>query len=109
AATNAFPQSDVLFVAVNLQETSDQVRTFLQEKSLDCAVALDRSGSVAAQFGVSGIPHTVVLGHGGIVEKIKVGYHPQAGKDLEQAIQQMLDGTWNREQTSPSTNQPMRD
>ncbi len=97
AATSKFDESQVIFVAVNLQESPDQIRTFLSDKQLTLRVALDRSSSVAPTFQVSGIPHTVIIGQGNIVEDVHVGYQPGSGELMQTTLQQMLDGTWKRE------------
>jgi thiol-disulfide isomerase/thioredoxin len=96
AATSKFDESKVLFVAVNLQESSDQIRSFLTEKQLSPHVALDRSAAVAPAFQVSGIPHTVILGPGNVIEDVHVGYQPGSGETMQTTIQQLLDGTWKR-------------
>lgn len=96
AATSEFDSSKVIFVAVNQQEASDQIRGFLAERTLSPIVALDRSGAIGQQFQVSGIPHTVILGKGNVVEDVHVGYQQGGGESLQIAIQQLLDGTWKR-------------
>jgi thiol-disulfide isomerase/thioredoxin len=96
AATSRFDSSQVIFVAVNLQEASDQVREFLAERELSPRVALDRSGEVARKFEVSGIPHTVTIGRGNVIEDVHVGYQATGGELLQSAVQQLLDGTWQR-------------
>ena len=101
AATSKFDESKVIFVAVNLQESSDQIRTFLSDKQLTPRVALDRSSSVTPTFQVSGIPHTVIIGQGNIVEEVHVGYQPGSGEMMQITLQQMLDGTWKRVTEEP--------
>ena len=96
AATSKFDESKVMFVAVNLQESSDEIRAFLSDKQLSPRVALDRSSSVAPTFQVSGIPHTVILGPGNVIENVHVGYQPGSGETMQTTLQQMLDGTWKR-------------
>jgi len=96
AATSGFDESKVIFVAVNLQESSDEIRTFLSDKQLSPRVALDRSSTVAPTFQVSGIPHTVILGPGNVIEDVHVGYQPGSGETMQTTLQQMLDGTWKR-------------
>ncbi len=96
AATSEFDSSKVIFVAVNQQEASDQIRGFLTEKSLSPTVGLDRNGDIAQKFHVSGIPHTVILGRGNVVEDVHVGYQQGGGESMQIAIQQLLDGTWKR-------------
>ncbi|MBL8814067.1 MAG: TlpA family protein disulfide reductase [Planctomycetaceae bacterium] len=103
AATGKFDKSKVLFIAVNQQESSDQIRNFLAQEKLDPTVALDREGSIGQSFKVSGIPHTVIIGPGNIVEDVHVGYSPTGGENMQVAIQQMLDGTWKRPQKSEGT------
>ncbi|MFN9720109.1 MAG: TlpA family protein disulfide reductase [Planctomycetota bacterium] len=102
AACRHFDASKLMFVAVNQQEAPDQIRRFLEEKQLSPIVALDRDGSIGQKFDVSGIPHTVIIGAGGIVEDVHVGYQSGAGEEMQMSLQQMLDGTWKR----PSPNAP---
>ncbi|MEJ7595452.1 MAG: TlpA disulfide reductase family protein [Planctomycetaceae bacterium] len=102
AATSKFDESKVIFVAVNLQESSDQIRSFLAEKQLSPRVALDRSASVAPTFQVSGIPHTVILGPGNVIEDVHVGYQPGSGETMQTTIQQLVDGTWERAEVVPA-------
>jgi thiol-disulfide isomerase/thioredoxin len=106
AATSKFDESKVMFVAVNLQESSDQIRTFLSDKQLTPHVALDRNSSVAPTFQVSGIPHTVIIGQGNIVEDVHVGYQPGSGELMQTTLQQMLDGTWKRAWKREADDQP---
>ena len=96
AATSKFDESKVIFIAVNLQESSDEIRAFLSDKQLSPRVALDRSSAVAPTFQVSGIPHTVILGPGNVIEDVHVGYQPGSGETMQATLQQMLDGTWKR-------------
>ena len=85
-----------MFVGVNLQESSDEIRAFLSDKQLSPRVALDRSSAVAPTFQVSGIPHTVILGPDNVIEDVHVGYQPGSGETMQITLQQMLDGTWKR-------------
>jgi thiol-disulfide isomerase/thioredoxin len=106
AATSEFDSSKVIFVAVNQQEASDRIRGFLTERKLSPTVALDRNGEVGQKFQVSGIPHTVILGPGNVVEDVHVGYQQGGGESLQIAIQQLLDGTWKRPSTAPAQQAP---
>jgi thiol-disulfide isomerase/thioredoxin len=91
AATDTFAQKDVIFVAVNLEEPVDRIRAFLDRQNLSPDVALDRGSVIARQFGVSGIPHTVVLGPGNIVKHVKVGFSKGAGQKLSAVISELLE------------------
>ncbi|TWT57872.1 Thiol-disulfide oxidoreductase ResA [Thalassoglobus neptunius] len=103
AATAEFDPEDVLFVAVNLQETPQEVRAFLALKGWTPEVAMDSAGSVASDFAVSGIPHTVILSPGNIIESVHVGYRENGGIEMRTTIQQILDGTWER--PTPNTDE----
>lgn len=99
AATGRFDKSQVIFLAVNQQESADVIRRFLSERQLTASIALDRGGDVGRQFQVSGIPHTVVIGRGGVIEDVHVGYQQGNGDSLQLAIRHLLDGTWKRPAT----------
>jgi peroxiredoxin len=62
----------VLF-AVNLRETPDKAEKFMNDNNLSLEVLYD-DGKVAQQFGVSGIPHSVVIGRDGKIAAVVVGY-----------------------------------
>ncbi len=100
-ATSQFDSQKVIFVAVNLRESSQKVREFLKREELAPKVALDSDGSVATLFGVSGIPHTVIISPGGTIENIKVGYSETAADRMQEIIGKILAGTWKREETTP--------
>ncbi len=106
AATSEFDSSKVIFVAVNQQEASDQIRGFLTERKLSPIVALDRNGEIGQKFQVSGIPHTVILGPGNVIEDVHVGYQQGGGESMQIAIQQLLDGTWKRPASQPGSEAP---
>lgn len=93
-ATAGFDPDRVIFVAVNLQESPQVVRGFLKSKDLNPVVAMDESGGVAGRFHVSGIPHTVILSPGLKIEEVHIGYRQNAGEEMRQAIEKMLDGTY---------------
>lgn len=74
AAAGEFDESQVIFVAVNLEETKDRINEFLTQRNLAPLVAMDRGSVVARQFGVSGIPHSVILAPGMKVQHVTVGF-----------------------------------
>ena len=94
--TSQFDSSKVIFVAVNLREAAQPVRTFLARENLSPAVALDSTGEIGSQFGVSGIPHTVIISPKGVIEYVKTGYSPTAANAMKETIEKILDGTWER-------------
>lgn len=99
-ATAEFDPEKVLFVAVNLQESPQVVRSFLKENHLSPVVAIDETGGIANRFRVAGIPHTVILGPQQTIEQVRVGYRANGGEELRDTIKAVLNGTWMRPQPS---------
>lgn len=67
-------EDEIALLAVNFDETSDQVRTFLDENALDgLPVALDPDSSARRSFGVQAIPTTFVIDAEGVVRFMKLG------------------------------------
>jgi len=53
--------SDLVIVTVNLQESKDVVSKFMTENKYTFPVWLDSQGAVANQYGVSGIPLSLMI------------------------------------------------
>jgi peroxiredoxin len=77
----------VVFYAVDLEETPDEVEQFLKDEKLDIPVLFDSDQAVAKLYGVSGIPQTVLIGKDGTVQVVHVGLKP----DLENLLSGELD------------------
>ena len=90
-ATTTFSPDEVLFIGVNQQEQPQTIKDFLESHGWEAKIALDRDGAVARAYQVDGIPQTVVIGKGGRIEKVNLGYRPNLGAELNGAIQQLLD------------------
>lgn len=54
-------------VAVNVQESPERVRAFAKKKKIRYSILLDEEGEVAQQYGLVGIPASVLLAKGGKV------------------------------------------
>jgi thiol-disulfide isomerase/thioredoxin len=55
------------FLAVDIQETGEEVRAFISQNGLTFPVALDLEGTVAADYGVYAIPSTFIIDRDGYV------------------------------------------
>ena len=58
--------------AVNLRESPQEVRAFLEQEGITIPVAID-SGRIADLYRVSAIPQTVIIGKNGFIRKVHVG------------------------------------
>ncbi len=66
-------EKGLVVFAVNLRETPEKAQKFIDDNSLSLEVLYD-DGKVAQKYGVSGIPHSVVIGRDGKVAAVVVGY-----------------------------------
>lgn len=62
---------------------------FMKEHNMNWPVVYTARESYAP-FGVSGIPHVVVIGRDGRVHKVKVGYSPATFKAFKEEIEKLL-------------------
>lgn len=81
---------DLVVLAVNLRETPEQVKQFMQEQGFSFRVVMDRDASVARAYRVQGIPTFVVIDRSGKLAWVQVGFAPGTEKEMEQAILKAL-------------------
>ncbi len=82
----------VVFAAVNLMEDPETVAKFMKKKGWDFAVPLDSDGAIANQFGVSGIPHSVIIDKKGVIRHVHVGFGnaSEAEKNLRAELEALI-------------------
>ncbi len=96
-AAGAFADQGVTLVAVNLQETAEQVTGLLERQKLKVTVALDRDGSVADRYKAVAIPQTVIIDREGKVARVFVGGGPHLEDQLKEALKAVLTGEKSKE------------
>ena len=89
-AMSAFPEDRVKLIGVNQGEPPDLVKRFLETRNWKLNVAMDAQQSVARQYGVDGIPHTVIVGPDGKVAWVKTGYSPDGETEAANAVKKLL-------------------
>jgi thiol-disulfide isomerase/thioredoxin len=82
----------VQLVAVNLQETPDEIKAMLERQKWKMTVALDRDGTVANHYKAVAIPQTVVVNRDGTVARLFVGGGPHFEDQLRDAVKAVLAG-----------------
>ena len=90
--TTAFKDQGVVFYAVDLREPADRVQKFVDKKKWTFPVLLDGDGAVAKEYGVSGIPHSVVIGADGKIRNVHIGFAgaPALEQQLTEEIEAAL-------------------
>jgi peroxiredoxin len=74
--------------AVDLEESKEKITPVKAQLIPDVPVLLDEKSEVAKQYGVTGIPQTVVIGKDGKVKKVFVGSGNDAG--IRSAVEKAL-------------------
>ena len=89
---NPLHQKGVEFYAINQKESPERVSKFLQDRGLDISVGLDRDGSIADLYKVTGLPETVIIGKDGLVKVVHIGYSPLLKQMLVREISALAQG-----------------
>jgi thiol-disulfide isomerase/thioredoxin len=90
-ATSSFNDDQVKLIAVNQGEAKKVISKFLASKQLESLeVALDRNRKIGSDYGVQGIPRTVVIDPKGVIREVHVGYAPGMGERLRLEIENLL-------------------
>jgi len=90
--TSALKDKDVVFLAVNIEETPEQIKQFLAKKNLKVSVGLDTDGKVAELYQVKGIPQTVIVGKDGKVAEVHIGFSPDLKESFTKELNDILSG-----------------
>ncbi|MCW5932911.1 MAG: TlpA family protein disulfide reductase [Fimbriimonadia bacterium] len=77
-------------IGVNLREDEEKIKPFMEKGSYSFPVALDRDGSIAQKYGVSGIPTFIVIDAEGTVAFVQVGFSAGVEKKFETAMENAL-------------------
>ena len=85
-----FPAEQVKLVGLDQAEPPEQVKRFLQTRGWKLAVAMDAGQNVGRQYGVDGIPHTVIVGPDGKIAWIKTGYSEDGDEQAAAAVKKLL-------------------
>ena len=72
--TSEFADKDVVFLAVNVGEDLELVKSFLEKQDIDLDVVLDPGGKISDAFRADAIPQTVVVGKSGVIESVHMGF-----------------------------------
>jgi peroxiredoxin len=80
----------IKLVTVNLQQSPDEVQAALARMKLDVAAALDRDGAVAARYGATAIPYTVIVAADGNIARVFLGGGTEIEKQFEAALKEMV-------------------
>ncbi len=85
-----FKEEDFVMLAVNIQEESKLVSSFMKEMNLSFPVLLDEKGSVSRSYRIRGIPTTFFLNSKGETIGTAVGARDWASEESFRLIRELL-------------------
>jgi len=80
---------DLVLLAVNLQDTKEDVQRFVEARKLKSRVLLDLDGQVGRAYQSESIPMQVLIDREGVLRYVKVGFSPQMGSELRREIEKL--------------------
>ena len=87
AAARAY-DGRVRFVGLDVQDTEQEGRRFIQRFGVTYPNGLDRTGAISIDYGMTGVPETFFIRTDGLIQRKWAG--PVRPDQLEQFIQELL-------------------
>jgi thiol-disulfide isomerase/thioredoxin len=87
-----YKDKGVVFYGVNIAESPETIKKFLEQTKLEIAVAMDAEGKVAGQYQAASIPMSVIIDKTGVVQVVHVGLAPNLETELRAELDAILAG-----------------
>lgn len=87
---SVYQDRGVKLFAVDLGESTDEVKTYLEQSGLPLTVVMDDDGSVAAAYLAEAIPQTVIIDRNGTVRHVHVGVSPGLRERLSRELDELV-------------------
>jgi peroxiredoxin len=93
AVNEKYSDKAVAVYAVNVEEKAGKkkLKRFMKDRNLGLTVLMDRKG-ISQDYGVRGIPQTVVIGKKGRIQAVHTGFDPRMKQTLSSQIDRLLAG-----------------
>jgi peroxiredoxin len=88
-----YQAQDLVIISIDLKESADQVKAFLQKHNLSFPSLLDQNGSVFRDYLVVGMPTTYLIGRDGTMLARGVGGRDWTRAEALQLIQELIKRT----------------
>ena len=85
-----FRSRGVQLYAVDLDETPEDVKPFVEQSGLELTVVMDEGGKIANQYDADAIPQTVIIDRQGIVRFVHVGLSSNLRERLSSELAELL-------------------
>jgi len=92
AMQDKYKKQDFEVIGVNLDGQAADAEKFLAKVPAKFTIAYDAKGNSARQYGVKGMPTSLLIGKDGKVIYMHMGFNNEGREKLEQAIQLAVEG-----------------
>ncbi len=79
---------ELVVLAINVGDNSNDVASFMQSNSLSFSVLLDSEGEVATRYGIPAFPTTLFIDKEGLLQNAKVGAF-SSKEEIESTLRQL--------------------
>ncbi len=86
-----YDDDQVAVYGLNVGETPEAVKAFVEVNEIELPVLLDPDDSVSEKYHVASIPQTVVIGPDGIVQRVFVGIGPNMMDELRAELDELIE------------------
>jgi cytochrome c biogenesis protein CcmG, thiol:disulfide interchange protein DsbE len=81
-------QGSLTVLAINLQESEEDVRQYVQQEDVKSLVLLDKEGAAAEAYGIETIPALILIDKSGKIKQTwKRGYYPAMMAEFRAAVE----------------------
>lgn len=77
-------------VAINLDEDSEEAKTFLSNYPASFTVSADLTKKCATDFGVKAMPSSYLIDRNGVVHHIHLGFRPGEAEEIRGLVEKLL-------------------
>ena len=85
-----YKDEDLKILLVNMEETPEQVTTFIRSKNYSSTVLLDLKGKVSSAYSVFGIPLALLIDRKGAVAFRSPGYLDWSSRKMQSTLDLLI-------------------
>lgn len=85
-----YQRQGLAIIAINLDREAVLANQFLSRYAVDFDIGFDPSGKTPRDYGVKGMPYSVVIDQQGVIQATHIGFKPAKQPEYENLIRSLL-------------------
>ena len=77
-------------IAVSVDQEEDELQDFLEQYPVDFPILWDRSHQIVAQYGIAGMPTSLLIDRNGTIQRTHQGFRKSDQIQITRWIEQVL-------------------